>query len=304
MGSAPASAVLVGGVELGGSKAVCVVGAGREIVAEERLPLGESAATLAAIASFFARQRTDGRPISALGIASFGPLELREAHADFGRITATPKPGWSRVDLVRPLREALGVPTVLDTDVNAAALAEGRFGAARGCSNLVYLTVGTGIGAGAIVGGRTLHGLTHTEMGHVAIIRAEGDTYPGRCPFHGDCLEGMVSGPALAERFGAPLEELGPSDRERAAVITSGYLAQMLRSVVYIVVPERIVIGGGVSQLPGLVPLVADALRASLAGYPVLSADELASLVVPAELGQSAGPVGALVLAERAAAAA
>ena len=148
MGSAPATSALVGGVELGGSKAVCVVGAGREIVAEERLPLGESAATLAAIASFFARQRTDDRPISALGVASFGPLELREAHPDFGRITATPKPGWSRVDLVRPLREALGVPTVLDTDVNAAALAEGRFGAARGCSNLVYLTVGTGIGAG------------------------------------------------------------------------------------------------------------------------------------------------------------
>ncbi len=300
MGSAPASAALVGGVELGGSKAVCVIGAGREIVAEERLPLGESAATLAAIASFFARQRTHGRPISALGIASFGPLELRRAHPDFGRITATPKPGWSRVDLVRPLRDALGVPTALDTDVNAAALAEGRYGAARGCGNLVYLTVGTGIGGGAIVGGRTLQGLTHTEMGHVALIRAEGDSYPGRCPFHGDCLEGMVSGPALAERFGAPLEELTPSDRERAAVVTSGYLAQLLRSIVYIVVPERIVIGGGVSQLPGLVPLVADALRGSLAGYPVLSADELSSLVVPAELGQSAGPVGALVLAERA----
>jgi fructokinase len=138
-------------------------------------------------------------------------------------------------------------------------------------------------------------------MGHVAVIRADGDSYPGRCPFHGDCLEGMVSGPALAERFGAPLEELTASVRERAAAITSGYLAQLLRSIVYIVVPERIVIGGGVSQLPDLVALVADQLRASLAGYPVLSADELASLVVPAELGQSAGPVGALVLAERAA---
>jgi fructokinase len=301
VGAAPASPALVGGVELGGSKAVCVVGAGREIFAEERLPLGESSATLAAVTSFFTRQRARGRTISALGIASFGPLELREAHPDFGRITTTPKPGWSRVDLVRPLREALGVPTVLDTDVNAAALAEGRFGAARGCGNLVYLTVGTGIGAGAIVGGRTLHGLTHTEMGHVAVIRADGDSYPGRCPFHGDCLEGMVSGPALAERFGAPLEELTASVRERAAAITSGYLAQLLRSIVYIVVPERIVIGGGVSQLPDLVALVADQLRASLAGYPVLSADELASLVVPAELGQSAGPVGALVLAERAA---
>jgi fructokinase len=301
VGSAPTSHALVGGVEPGGSKAVCVVGAGREIVAEERLPLGESTATLAAIASFFARQRMHGRAISALGIASFGPLELRKEHPDFGRITATPKPGWSGVDVVRPLCEALGVPTALDTDVNAAALAEGRFGAARGCGNLVYLTVGTGIGAGAIVGGRTLHGLTHTEMGHVAVIRTEGDTYPGRCPFHGDCLEGMVSGPALAERFGAPLEELTAAGRARAAVIASGYLAQLLRSIVYIVVPERIVIGGGVSQLPELVPLAAEALRATLAGYPVLSADELASLVVPAELGQSAGPIGALVLAERAA---
>jgi fructokinase len=292
--------LFVGGVELGGTKVVCVVGAGREIVAEQRLPTGEPAATLAAVASFFEGQRTDGRAISGLGIASFGPLELREAHPDFGRLTATPKAGWSRVDVAGPLRKALGVPVALDTDVNAAALAEGRFGAARGCGSLVYLTVGTGIGGGALVGGSTLHGFTHPEMGHVAVARLDGDTYPGRCPFHGDCLEGMVSGPALAERFGAPLDGLSRSERERAAVLTSGYLAQLLRSILYILVPERIVIGGGVSQLPGLVPLVADALVASLGGYPVLSAGELESLVVPAELGHSAGPVGALILGERA----
>jgi fructokinase len=299
--AAPASHALVGGVELGGSKAVCVVGAGREIFAEERLPLGESSATLAAVTSFFTRQRARGRTISALGIASFGPLELREAHPDFGRITTTPKPGWSRVDLVRPLREALGVPTVLDTDVNAAALAEGRFGAARGCGNLVYLTVGTGIGAGAIVGGRTLHGLTHTEMGHVAVIRADGDSYPGRCPFHGDCLEGMASGPAIEARFGQRAETLEGEGRDAAAGVVAFYLAAALRGIVFTLAPERIVLGGGLSQLPGLVVRVRRAFARQVANYPALPEHQDGRFVVAAKLGQSAGPAGALWLAEVAA---
>ncbi|MGH3670582.1 MAG: ROK family protein [Pseudonocardiaceae bacterium] len=290
-----------GAVEVGGTKVICLVGSGPEhIVAQIRLPTGMPAGTLAAIVEFFHQQVASSGPLAGVGIASFGPLELRRSHPMYGCITATPKPGWSGVDLVGPVRRALGVPVGFDTDVNSAALAEGRWGAARSLDTFVYLTAGTGIGAGALVAGRLVHGLGHPEMGHLSVPRLPGDDFAGCCPFHGDCLEGMASGTALAARYRGPAEQLD-GDRLQAAIqLEAGYLAAGLRNIVYAIAPQRIVIGGGLTGLPGLFPLVRARLSAALAEYPGLPEHAADDFVVPAALGSLAGPAGALILAERA----
>lgn len=290
-----------GAVEVGGTKVVCLIGSSPgHIVAQTRIPTGRPAETLAAVFEFFHRQGACDGPLAAVGIASFGPLELRRSHPRYGCITASPKPGWSGVDLVEPVRHALGMPVGFDTDVNAAALAEGRWGVARGLDTFVYLTVGTGIGAGALVAGRLVHGLGHPEVGHLSVPRAPGDDFAGCCPFHGDCLEGMASGTALAARWGDPAEQLD-GDRLRAAVqLEATYLAAGLRNIIYAIAPQRIVIGGGLTGLPGLFPLVRSCLSAALAEYPGLPEHAADGFVVPAALGSLAGPAGALILAERA----
>lgn len=291
---------LYGGVELGGTKVMCVIGAGAEILAAERLPTRDPRSTLDAAIDFFRRGTAAGSTLHAIGIASFGPVELRRESPLWGHVTETPKPGWARVDVAGRIADALGLPVAFDTDVNGAALAEGRHGAARGLHTFVYLTVGTGIGGGAVVGGRPAHGLVHPEMGHVSVPRRPGDDYRGRCPFHGDCLEGMASGPALGERFGGPVETLGPAARDEAAALGAWYLAAGLRNVVYTLAPERIVVGGGVAQLPGLVPRIRERLRELIGPYPGLPEHADDAFVVPAELGERAGAIGALVLAESA----
>jgi fructokinase len=287
-----------GGIEAGGTKFVCVVGTGPEdIAAEETFPTGPPGETLERALAFFA----GNGPLAAVGIAAFGPVELRTSSPAYGSITTTPKPGWSGVDLAGHVGGALGVPVGIDTDVNGAALAEGRWGAARGLDSFVYLTVGTGIGGGAVAGGRPVHGLVHPEMGHVTVPRQPGDDYVGGCPFHGDCLEGMASGTAIAGRWGRRGEELRPDELERAVELEAAYLGAGLRNVVYALAPERVVIGGGVSRLPGLFPLLRRALAASLGGYPGLPEHEADGFVVPAALGRLAGAAGALILAENAA---
>ena len=241
-----------GAVEAGGTKFVCLLGSSPDdIEARTRIPTGaDPEATLAEVVAFFA----GSTPPAAVGIASFGPVELRPGHPHYGHITSTPKPGWRDADLVGPIRAALGVPIGFDTDVAGAALGEGRWGAARGLSTFVYMTVGTGIGAAAVVGGRPASGLGHAEMGHIAVPRQPGDTYPGRCPYHGDCLEGMAAGGAIAERFGRPGEHLDGDDLRQAVEWQAGYLAEGLRTIVYTIAPERIVIGGSVAELPGPLP--------------------------------------------------
>lgn len=288
-----------GGIEAGGTKFVCVVGSGPgDIRATIRLATGEPQSTLEQVTGFFRAYLDSGGSLDAIGIASFGPTELRIGHPKYGSITTTPKPGWSDTDLVGPLRKAFSVPVVLDTDVNGAALAEGRWGAARGLSTYVYVTVGTGIGGGGVVGGRVLHGLIHPEMGHISIPRQPGDDYPGSCPFHGDCFEGMASGPAMASRWGRPAEELRGHDLEEAVELEAAYIAAGLRTIVYVLAPERIVLGGGVCSLPGLLPAVGRKLAGTLAGYPGLAEHQTDTFVVPAALGASAGSLGALVLGE------
>jgi fructokinase len=290
--------VRVGAVEAGGTKFVCLLGSSPDdIVARARIPTGDDPArTLAAVVDFFAAHPAP----AAVGIASFGPVELRPDHPQYGHITSTPKPGWRDVDLVGPIRSALRVPVGFDTDVAGAALGEGRWGAAQGLGTFVYMTVGTGIGAAAVVGGRLAVGLGHAEMGHISVPRQPGDTYPGGCPYHGDCLEGMAAGGAIAARFGRPAEQLDGADLKQAVEWEAGYLAAGLRNIVYTLFPERVVIGGSVPQLPGLFPLVRSSLLQMLAGYGSLPEHEAEDFVSPAGLGGLAGPAGALVLAENA----
>ncbi len=251
---------IYGAVELGGTKTLVAVGTGPDDLSPvERIETTDPETTLGQVVSVLAQHR-----VEAVGVASFGPLELRRDHPNFGTITRTPKPGWSGTPVRARLEEELGTPVAIDTDVNGAALGEGRWGAALGMTHFVYVTVGTGIGGGAVVGGETLAGLGHPEMGHLVVERHRDDEYPGRCPFHGRCLEGMASGPALEDRFGL----LESWDRTRVLDLVVFYLAQGLRAMVYALAPQRIIVGGGVSKMDGFHDALAAGLTASLAGYP------------------------------------
>lgn len=292
---------LLGGVELGGTKCVAVVGRPpHEVAAHVRVPTTTPAETLGALVSFFDEARRTHGPVEAVGIGSFGPVDLDCASATYGTITSTPKPGWQGTDVVGVFRRVLDVPVAFDTDVNAAAVGEWRHGAGQGLDPLLYVTVGTGIGGGAVVHGRPLHGALHPEMGHVRVPHdRDVDPFDGACPFHRDCLEGLASGPALAMRWGQPAEML-PADHP-AWALEAQYLALALQGFVCTLSPKRIVVGGGVAAQPGLLPLVRRALEALLNGY--VQAPALAHMdeyVVAPALGDRAGVVGALELAARA----
>lgn len=289
---------MYGGVELGGTKVVCLVGNGPDdVVATERIPTTTPGETLDRVAGFL----EDHPGLDAVGIASFGPVELRPGHPAYGTITTTPKPHWSGADVLGAVTSVFAGPVGFDTDVNGAALGEWRWGAGQGVRSLVYLTVGTGLGGGALVEGAPVHGLVHPEMGHVPVPRHPADAYPGRCPFHGDCWEGMAAGPAIEQRWGRPGHDLGDLTDE-AVAMEAHYLAAGIRSIVYVLAPERVIIGGGVSELPGLFPALRRRLTDQLSGYPGLVEHETDGFVVPAALGGMAGPLGSLVVAERAAA--
>jgi fructokinase len=292
---------MFGGVEAGGTKFVCLIGTGPDDIGEtQRIDVTSPTNTLGAALRFFRRAVDSGRRVDAIGIGSFGPIELRRDRPRYGWITTTPKPGWSGTDVVRPFADAFGIPIGFDTDVNAAALAEGRWGAARGLGSFVYLTLGTGVGGGAMVDGKPLHGLVHPEMGHVTVPRYPGDRFDGTCPFHGDCFEGLASGPAIAARFGRRAELLEGGDREAAARLAGFYLAAGVRSIVYALAPERVVIGGGLSQMPGVLAAARAELRGQLKGYPGLPEHHEKEFLVPAHLRGMAGPAGTLILAEQA----
>ncbi|HEY8341165.1 MAG TPA: ROK family protein [Egibacteraceae bacterium] len=286
------------GIEAGGTKVVCAVGTGPgDLSAVTTVPTTTPEETLGRV---IAHLREHG-PVRAVGVACFGPVDLHPDSPSYGHITSTPKPGWQGTDVVGPLQEAFGVPVGFDTDVNGAALAEGRWGAARGLDTFVYVTVGTGIGGGAVVSGRLVHGLLHPEMGHLMVRRHPDDDFAGSCPYHGDCLEGLASGPALAARWGRPADDLGPH-RDAAVAQEAWYLAELACTLAYVLSPQRVVIGGGVAQMEGLLPAVRSAVVARLAGYldtPAITRHSDSWLVAPG-LGGRAGVLGAIALAEQA----
>ena len=275
---------LFGAIEAGGTKFLCGVGTGPEDLRIIRIPTASPAATVAEAVAFFLHQG----PLDAVGVGSFGPVDLRTGH-----ITSTPKQGWRNYDLAGAVRNALNVPVGFDTDVNAAALGEARWGAAQGCPDFLYLTVGTGIGGGAMVNGRLVHGFLHPEMGHIRVPHDRGrDPFPGCCPYHGDCLEGLASGPALDARWGCPAETLAPG--HPAWALEAEYLALALNNWTCVLSPRRVVLGGGVMQHPRLLERTAAELARLLNGY--MPAAEL----VPPLLGSNSGVLGGLVLAQRA----
>ena len=293
------STKLLAGVELGGTKCVCILGSGPDDVrAVERLPTGEREETLRQIEAVLERWRQQHGPARALGIASFGPVDLRPGSPTWGYITSTPKPGWRDTDLARRLGRRLGISVGFDTDVNGAALAEGRWGAAAGLEDFAYVTVGTGIGVGLIVRGRSVFGMNHTELGHIRVARKSGDTFAGVCPFHGDCIEGLASGPAIEARAGMPASQM-PSNHPAWDYVAHS-LGQLLHTMVLTTAPARIFLGGGVmGAQTHLFERIQQELKRSLNRYveaPELE-EGLAQFIVPPGLGTMAGPLGALALA-------
>lgn len=288
-------APMYGFVELGGTKSLVGFGTTADDITDVgRIPTTEPGETLALLV---AHLRSRANELSALGIVSFGPLELRPGHERYGEITITTKPGWSNISVLRPFQEAFDLDVGLDTDVNGAALGEGRWGAAKGLENFVYLTVGTGIGGGAVSHGALVSGLGHPEMGHVVVSPHPDDSFEGVCPFHGGCLEGMASGPALEARFGMPASSLG-AEAGRAVDLVGFYLAQGIRDIIYTLSPERVVIGGGVAMLPGFFESIQTHLKYQMGGYPGHEEHDAGFVVAPG-LGEMSGLAGALVLAEQ-----
>ena len=285
---------LYGGIEAGGSKWECAVGTGPDDVRDaETIPTTTPSETIGRAVAFFERQD----PIDAIGIGSFGPVDTKPSSPTWGHITTTPKPGWAHTDVGQEIRRRLSVPVYFDTDVNAAALAEHRWGAARELDTLCYITVGTGIGGGGMVGGRLMHGLLHPEFGHLRIPHdTKLDPFPGVCPYHGDCWEGLASGRAIEARWGRPAAQL---DDDAAWELEAHYLALGVVSVICVLSPERIVIGGGVLQRPRLISLVQREVTGLLNGYldaaPIR--DAITEYITTPALGVRAGVLGAIALA-------
>lgn len=288
-----------GSIEAGGTKFVCAVGTGpADVRAETRFPTTSPDETIGRAIAFFAEQRQRW-PLAAIGVGAFGPIDLRRGSTTYGYVTSTPKPGWMNADFVGRLRSALHVPVGFDTDVNAAALGEHRWGAAQAVDSCVYITIGTGIGAGLIINGQPVHGLVHPEAGHMLLRHdLEADPFPGACPYHGDCFEGLASGPALKQRWGRPAEEL--TSVEQVWQLEAHYIALALVNLICVVSPQRIVLGGGVMQNEFLFPLIRRKVQKLLNDY-VQSPDILHRIdgyIVPPGLGNRSGMLGAIALAQ------
>jgi fructokinase len=284
---------LFAGVELGGTKCVAILAGGPDrIVARETVPTTTPEETLSAVAQLL--QGWQSHNYSALGIASFGPVDIDPESGSFGSITTTPKPGWRDTDVLRRLQSAARVPAAFDTDVNGAALAEMRWGSGQGFSDFAYITVGTGVGVGLIVNGRPTRGFAHCELGHIRVARPPGDAFPGSCPYHGDCVEGLAAGPSLKARAGDRLPELREDDPIWHSVASA--IAQLCHAIVCAAAPRAIAIGGGViEKQPHLLKRIEPLLVQSLNGYMQLPPG--GTYIRPPALGGNAGPLGAIALA-------
>ncbi len=297
-----ASQALYGGIEAGGTKFNCIIASGPDhIAAEARFPTTTPQETLAQVITFFKDTRL---PLKAIGIASFGPVDPDPASPTFGYITSTPKLAWQNTDFAGAIRCALSLPIAFDTDVNAAAFGEYTWGAARGLRTFVYYTIGTGIGGGGMVEGRLMHGLIHPEMGHMRLPHDRArDPFAGVCPFHGDCFEGLASGPAIAQRWGADPKTLPPA--HDAWRLEAHYIALAMVNTVCMLSPQRIILGGGVMEQTFLFPMIQNEVQRLLNGYINHGAilERIEDYIVPPALGGRAGALGAVALAQNLAAA-
>jgi fructokinase len=294
---------LFAGIEAGGTKWICAIADGHaNILASTRIPTTQPEETINTAIEFFQSHESEFGAVTAVGIASFGPLDLKQDSPTYGYLTTTPKPGWANTDIIGPIKEAFNLPVGFDTDVNGAALGEAQWGAAQGASDFIYLTIGTGIGGGGMVNNALIHGLVHPEMGHLRIPHDwEQDPFPGICPYHGDCLEGLATGPAIEARWGLKGEQLPPD--HPAWELEAQYLALGLVNLVCSLSPQRIILGGGVMEQEQLYPLIRRRVQELLNNY--ISAEEIQQnihdYIIPPGLGAQAGILGAIALAQQAA---
>lgn len=288
-----------GGIEAGGTKFICAVGSGPETMHDiVRIDTTTPSETFAQVLAYFQEQKC-GYSLKAVGIGSFGPVDLDRGSPTYGYITSTPKPHWANTDFAAAIERELKVPVAFDTDVNAAALGEYKWGAARECDNFFYLTVGTGIGGGAMINGQLVHGLSHPEMGHVRIPHDPNqDPFAGLCPYHGNCLEGLASGVAIEKRWNQSAQDLPPD--HPAWELESHYLALALVNYFYTLSPQRIIMGGGVMEQKQVLPLVRRKFRDFLNNYGGVQSirHNFEEFVVSPELKNEAGILGAIALAQ------
>ena len=285
------------GMEAGGTKFVCMVASGPDDVrAHTSFPTTKPEETLGRAVAFFKAHE----PFAALGIGTFGPCDLNPASPAYGCLSTSIKPGWKQANMLGVFRRTFDVPVAIDTDVNAAALGEYTWGAGQGLEMVLYLTVGTGIGGGGVIKGRTMHGLFHPEMGHIRLPRVSGDdSFAGVCPYHGDCLQGLASGPALGARWGNPAEEL-PLDHP-AWKMEAQYLALAIHNYICTLSPNRVILGGGVMHQRHLFLLIQEQVRRLFNGYIQLPLvlEKIHQYIIPPALGDRAGVLGAIALAKQ-----
>ena len=292
---------LYGGIEGGGTKFVCAIGTGPDdIRAEARFPTTTPTETLPKVIDFFKEQIRAYGNLAGLGIASFGPVDLKPQSPTYGYITSTPKPGWAFFNFMGTMKQVMDIPMGFETDVNMAALGEWTWGAGKGLDTFVYLTIGTGIGGGIIAGGKLIHGLVHPEIGHILLPHdRQADPFEGSCPYHKDCFEGLANGPAIEKRWGQRGETL-PLDHP-AWELEAHYLALAVESLVVTLSPERVALGGGVMEQPRLFPMVREKVQRMLNGY--VKSDQILehmdTYIVPPGLGRRSGVMGALALARQ-----
>lgn len=287
--------MIYGAIEAGGTKMVCAIGTAEgHLIDQLTFPTKDPAETIPQLVAFF-----QGKSITALGIGSFGPVDLRTDSPTYGHILDTPKLAWQQFDFVGALQRELKVPVGFDTDVNAACLGEMTYGSAQGLNNVVYITIGTGIGAGIAINGQLLHGMLHPEAGHILMKPHPEDSYPGFCPYHKACFEGMASGPAIEDRWGEKAANL--QDNAQVWALESYYIAQALVNYIMVLSPEKIILGGGVMKQKQLFPLIRKQVAQMINGYlKTKELEDLDNYIVPNSLNENQGILGALELAKRA----
>ncbi|MBQ8816406.1 MAG: ROK family protein [Lachnospiraceae bacterium] len=285
----------IGALEAGGTKMVCAIGNEKgEIFEQISIPTEAPEITIPKLIAYFQE-----KGIEALGIGCFGPIDLNEKSETYGYITSTPKLKWVNFDMVGTFKKALNIPVGFDTDVNGSVLGEATFGCAQGLENVIYITIGTGVGVGVVSNGKLLHGMQHPEGGHMLLAQHPSDTYAGKCPYHGCCLEGMAAGPAIEERWGAKAYDL--KDNMAVWELEAYYIAQALVNYIYTYSPQKIILGGGVMHQEQLFPLIREQVQKLNKGYIVTKElQDIEHYIVPASLHDDQGIMGALELGVRA----